>query len=376
MAAGGVRPTWCAPQADVPPHPRAAEGRSRSSWQPSWHAHGACLRTEEERHGFQRTDEEALRLPKARRAIGRGEPLGGDKRHGRPEARRRSAGSLRPAVRRAGTGGGRRPAGAAGQDEVPQDAAATGGAGGVARTGRRGGVGLASAPGLASALGSCPGRASALGMWTGAGAGQSRVGDAASRPVPDGHGACQGGRVSQAWGSGTPDARRSGGPSRGPLAIPGPPAPSAGTAGATTAGRTPAGPRPAGTRGGSPKRRGAGGHPRARRGRCPEPPDAVIPSAPVVQAGHQIVEGAGRAHVSGSSPAGGAQAGRPSGARSPRLQHTAERVVRGGYRGFLVSGSLCSNLLGRCQVFFSFFPCGQNIQTRHALCSYKPYQGK
>ena len=50
--------------------------------------HGACLRTEEERRGFRRTDEEALRLPKARRAIGRGEPLGEDRRHGLPEARR------------------------------------------------------------------------------------------------------------------------------------------------------------------------------------------------------------------------------------------------------------------------------------------------
>ena len=89
---------------------------------------------------------------------------------------------------------------------------------------------------------------------------------------------------------------------------------------------------------------------------APEPPDAVIPSAPVVQAGHQIVEGAGRAHVSGSSPAGGAQAGRPKVARSPGLPRTAAGVVRGGHRGFLVSGSLCSNLLGRCQVFFSFFP--------------------
>ena len=88
---------------------------------------------------------------------------------------------------------------------------------------------------------------------------------------------------------------------------------------------------------------------------APEPPDAVIPAAPVVQAGHQIVEGAGRAHVSGSSPAGGTQAVRPSGARSPRLQRTAERVVRGGHRGVLVSGPVCDTQLDRCQVFFSFF---------------------
>ena len=65
------------------------------------HAHGACLRTEEERHGLRRTDEEALRLPKARRAIGRGEPLGGDKRHGRPEARRPQRGEP-PACGQAG----------------------------------------------------------------------------------------------------------------------------------------------------------------------------------------------------------------------------------------------------------------------------------
>ena len=73
----------------------------------------------------------------------------------------------------------------------------------------------------------------------------------------------------------------------------------------------------------------------------------------------------------------------PGGALEALVQARAEGLVR-----FLgVTGHHDPAMLQEAMRRFPFdtallalnaadIPCGQNIQTRHALCSYKPYQGK
>ena len=293
-------------------------GRPASRALRASHTQGACLRTEEERRGVRRTDEEALRLPKARPAIGRGKPLGEDRWHGRPEARRPQRGGP-PAHGQAGRhrwraasgrgrGTGRGPAGRRSH--------------GRGRRGRphgpQGGRGVGERPRPRQRAGLLPGQDQRL----------RQVGRRRCRPAQGRGRRCKArpgrtrrlpgrSRVAGVWqlDAGREEERR-------PL-----PWPSGDPVFSSVLGghgrRHDRRARPC-------RDRGAQGHgecppaaeeqeatPEYAEAGAPEPPDAVIPAAPVVQAGHQIVEGAGRAHVSGSSPAGGAQAGRPSGARSP-----------------------------------------------------------
>ena len=169
---------------------------------------------------------------------------------------------------------------------------------------------LAGAPGLASVPGSCPARTSACGMpgrrWPAQGGGRRRKArPGRTRRLPGRS------RVAGVWqrDAGRQEERR---PLPWPAGDSGPPAPSAGTGGATTAGRTPQGSRPIGTRGGSPKRRESRRPPPARRGRCPraagrgDTVGAGGPSEPPDRGGSG--QGACLGLVSGR----GAQAGRPN----------------------------------------------------------------
>ena len=249
---------------------RPCGGRPASQAIRARHAHGACLRTEEERRGFRRTDEEALRLPKARRAIGRGEPLGGDRRHGRPEARRPQRGEP-PARGQAGRnrwraasgrgrGTGRGPAGRRGH--------------GRGRRGRphgpQGGRGVGERPRPRQRAGLLPGQGQRP-RHVGRRRRGPEQGGGRRRKARPGRTRRLPGR-SRVAGVGQRDAGRQ--EERRPLPWP------AGDPGSSSAlgghGRRhdrrahPCRDRgPQGHGEGPPSRRGAGGHPRARRGRCP-----------------------------------------------------------------------------------------------------------
>ena len=283
-----------------PAHVACAAGSVPS---PPSRRRGACLRTEEERRGVRRTDEEALRLPKAQQSIGRGEPLGGYRRHGRPEARRPQRGEP-PARGQAGRhrwwaasgrgrGTGRGPAGRRGHGRgrrgPPHGPHGGRGVGGRLRPRQRAGL----LPGQDQRLRHAGRR------WPEQGGGRRRK----ARP---GRTRCLPGR-SRVAGVGQRDGGRQ--EERRPL-----PRPAGDFRSASALG----GPGRRHDRRAHPCRdRGPQGHgedspaaeeqeatPEHAEADAPEPPDTVIPAAPVVQAGNQIVEGAGRAHVSGSSPSG------------------------------------------------------------------------
>ena len=142
-----------------------------------------------------------------------------------------------PAVSRAGTGGGRRTAGAAGQGVPLQAGTDRRGGGGVARAGSPGGVVPASAPGIGMATGPCVDKASAPGLREDAVACQGRRGCPASKPSSGAHATRQCGSVWQPLGCQTSGARKTGRSQRGSPGIARvsvAPAGGAGTTGAAT----------------------------------------------------------------------------------------------------------------------------------------------
>ena len=191
-----------------------------------------------------------------------------------------------------------------------------------------------------SACGQAPARARA--GWGTPPQGPSRTDTAPARAV-----ACR-----RRGAAGRRRPGRSGGPSHGPLEIPGPPAPSAGTAGAMTAGRASAGiearratgrvPRGAEEQEATPEHAEAG---------APEPPDAIIPAAPVVQAGHEIVEErAGR-----MSRARLQQGGTGRAPRSCTVSPVCHALLRGWCAADTGVSSSPALYVGPCWVVLSIF---------------------